>query len=319
MTTVALAVTDGMPLFELGIPCAIFGPGNPDAVAAGYELTVCAPPDARIGGWLRAEAVSGLDELSQADIVIVPACDSAMHHPPADLVAAVREAHDRGARVASICTGAFVLAAAGLLNGRRATTHWMYAQRLAQQYPDIEVDPGVLYIDDHDLLTAAGQAAGIDLCLHIVRTEHGAALANTLARRLVVAPHRAGGQAQFIETPMTQHDHEDPADDSNGLSSLLDWALDHLDQPLTIPQLARRAAMSRRHFSRRFIAVTGTSPHQWLIIQRVWRAQELLETTGDSIEHVAEAVGMGTATTLRRHFQRVVGVSPTTYRTTFAK
>src|ERR1044072_9020950 len=202
MTSVALAVTDGMPLFELAIPCTICGPGNPEAAAAGYELAVCASPGASIGGWLRSETPHTLEDLIKADTVIVPACDDAMDDPPSDLVEAVRAAHERGARVASICTGAFVLAAAGLLDGRRATTHWMYARRLAETYPEIEVDPGVLYIDDGEVLSAAGQAAGIDLCLHMVRGDHGMAMANTLARRLVVAPHRAGGQAQVITDPL---------------------------------------------------------------------------------------------------------------------
>ncbi|MEW2402528.1 helix-turn-helix domain-containing protein [Streptomyces sp. NPDC046862] len=319
MTAVALAVTDGMPLFELSIPCTIFGPGNPEAVAAGYELTVCAPPGTQVGGWLRAETAYGLEHLATADTVIIPACDDAMHRPPEDLVTAVGEAHERGARIASICTGAFVLAAAGLLDGRRATTHWMYATKLAEQYPHTEVDPGVLYIDDGDVLTAAGQAAGIDLCLHMVRVDHGAALANAMARRLVVAPHRAGGQAQFIAAPVSQAVPRGQGHDGNDLSGLLHWALERLGEPLTVTDLARQAHMSPRHFSRQFLAATGTSPLQWLLTQRIHHARELLETTDHSIEHIAEAVGMGTATTLRRHFHRAVGVSPTTYRRTFAK
>ncbi|MFF5718403.1 GlxA family transcriptional regulator [Streptomyces buecherae] len=319
MTSVALAVVDGMPLFELAIPCTIFGPGNPEAVGAGYELTVCAPPGAVIGGWLRAETSHRLDDLVKADTVIVPACDDAMDQPPADLVEAVRAAHERGARIASICTGAFVLAAAGLLTGRRATTHWMYAPRLAECYPDVEVDSDVLYIDDGDVLTAAGQAAGIDLCLHMVRTDHGAATANRLARRLVVAPHRAGGQAQFVATPLPGPDDGGPGTNGHDLAGLLERTLEHLDEPVTVAVLARRAGMSPRHFTRRFAAVTGTSPLQWLLTQRVRRAQELLEVTDDSVDRIAERVGIGTPTTLRRHFHRIVGVSPIAYRRAFTE
>ncbi|WP_215544618.1 helix-turn-helix domain-containing protein [Amycolatopsis sp. CA-230715] len=318
MATVALAVTDGMPLFELGIPCTIFGQGNPHAVNAGYELTICASEGARVGGWLRAEASHGLDALVDADTVVVPACDAAMDAPPADLVDAVRAAHDRGARVASICTGAFVLAAAGLLDGRRATTHWMYADRLARHYPRVDVDPGVLYIDDGDVLTAAGQAAGIDLCLHMVRADHGAAVANGLARRLVVSPHRSGGQAQFIAAPLAEAE-ERGADDRHDLSGLLDATLTRLGEPLTVADLAREANMSLRNFGRRFTAVTGTSPLRWLLTQRIRRAQELLETGDDSVEQIAVQVGMGTATTLRRHFNRMVGISPTAYRRAFTE
>lgn len=319
MTLVALAVTDGMPLFELSIPCTIFGPGNPEAAGAGYELVVCGAPGATVGGWLRSETPHTLDDLVKADTVIVPACDEAMERAPADLVDVVRAAHERGARVASICTGAFVLAAAGLLDGRRATTHWMYARRLADDYPQVDVDPGVLYIDEGDVLTSAGQAAGIDLCLHMVRSDLGATMANTLARRLVVAPHRAGGQAQFIASPLPDGQGSGTGGDQYGLPALLDQTRERLHEPVTVAELARRANMSLRHFSRRFIAVTGTSPLQWLLTQRIRRAQELLETTDSSIEQIAEQVGMGTATTLRRNFHRIVGVSPSAYRRTFSE
>ncbi|MFJ8719620.1 GlxA family transcriptional regulator [Streptomyces violaceus] len=319
MTRVALAVTDGMPLFELSIPCTIFGPGNPEAAGAGYELVVCGTPGANVGGWLRSETRHTLDDLVKADTVIVPACDEAMEQAPADLVEAVRAAHERGARVASICTGAFVLAAAGLLDGRRATTHWMYTRRLADDYPRVDVDPGVLYIDEGDVLTSAGQAAGIDLCLHMVRSDLGATMANTLARRLVVAPHRAGGQAQFIASPLPDGHGSGTGGDQYGLPTLLDQTRERLHEPLTVAELARRANMSLRHFSRRFIAVTGTSPLQWLLTQRIRRAQELLETTDSSVEQIAEQVGMGTATTLRRNFHRIVGVSPSAYRRTFSE
>ncbi len=310
MTSIAVAVAEGMSLFELAIPCAVFGSRRPDTVDTWYDLTVCATSGARVGGWLRSEAPHDLDGLTAAETVIVPAYDEAMEVVPTELVEAVQAAHHRGARIAAICTGAFVLAAAGLLDGRRATTHWMYARALTQRYPDVEVDPSVLYVDDGDVLTSAGQAAGIDLCLHMVRTDHGAAVANTLARKLVVPPHRAGGQAQFITTPL-------PASDDYSLSELLNWTLEHLHEPLTVTDLARQARMSPRNLARHFSAVTGTSPLQWLLNQRIRRAQELLETTDESIDRIAARVGVGTATTLRRHFNRTVGIPPTEYRRTF--
>jgi transcriptional regulator GlxA family with amidase domain len=242
--------------------------------------------------------------------VIVPALADVAADPPADLVRAVRAAHANGARVVSLCTGAFVLAAAGLLDGLRATTHWAHTDQLAARHPEVTVDPDVLYIDNGTVLTSAGKAAAMDLCLHLVRLDHGPAVANVVARRLVVPPHRAGGQAQYVTTPV-------PTQDGHPLSDLLPWAMRRLDQPLTVEDLAGRANMSSRHLARHFHAVTGTTPLQWLLTQRIRRAQELLESTDDGIDAIAAAAGMGTATTLRRHFQRTVGVPPDTYRRTF--
>ncbi|WP_028926583.1 GlxA family transcriptional regulator [Pseudonocardia acaciae] len=312
MTTVAVAVTEGIPLFELAAPCTIFGADRPDGAGSWYELVVCAPAGVGVGvgGWLRAETPHGLDELARADTVIVPACHDVVDDPPAELVDAVRTAHRAGARVASICTGAFVLAAAGLLDGRRATTHWMHTARLAARYPAVEVDPGVLYVDEGGVLTSAGKAAGIDLCLHMVRTDHGAVVANAVARLLVVAPHRPGGQAQFIAAPV-------PPREGHPLAGVLAWALAHLDRPLTVADLARRAHMSPRNLGRQFASATGTSPLHWLHTQRIHRAQELLENTDDPVDLIADRVGLGTATTLRRHFHRTLGVPPDTYRRSF--
>jgi AraC family transcriptional activator FtrA len=296
--------------FEVAAPCEVFGLARADWVDPWYDFTVCAPTNVRFGGWFRTDTSHGLDELAAADIVIVPACHHIDIDPPADLVEAVRAAHDAGARVASICTGAFVLAAAGLLDGRRATTHWMHAAHLAQRYPNVLVEPDVLYIDEGDILTSAGTAAGIDLCLHIVRTDYGTAVANDLARRLVTPPHRPGGQAQFIARPV-------PDTDESGLAELLAWAIDRLAQPLTVADLAHQTNMSPRNLGRHFTAATGTTPLQWLLTQRINRAQELLETTDHSVEHIAERTGMGTATSLRRHFHRAIGVPPDAYRRTF--
>ncbi|HEY2204791.1 MAG TPA: helix-turn-helix domain-containing protein [Pseudonocardia sp.] len=310
MTTVAVAVTDGIPLFELSVPCAVFGLARPEGVGSWYDLLLCGPRGARVQGGLVADSPHGLDELVAADTVVVPACHDVHRPPPAGLVDAVREAHRRGARIASICTGAFTLAEAGLLDGRRATTHWLHATELARRYPAVEVDPAVLYLDGGDVLTSAGKAAGLDLCVHMVRTDHGGAVANDVARRLVVAPHRTGGQAQFIAAPV-------PDDDAHSLTDVLAWALAHLERPLTVADLARRAGLSPRHLGRRFGAATGSTPLQWLLTQRVARARELLERTDDGIDHIAAQVGMGTAATLRRHFHRAVGLAPDAYRRTF--
>jgi transcriptional regulator GlxA family with amidase domain len=264
---------------------------------------------AKVSVWLRAGIRYGLAALAHADTVIVPSCRDFAAPPPA-LVDAVRAAHAAGARVASLCTGAFVLAEAGLLDGRRATTQWAHTALLHDRYPAVSVDPDVLYIDNGDVLTSAGKAAGLDLCLHLVRTDHGTAMANALARSLVVPPHRAGGQAQFIPAAVGYGpDHV--------LAGLLPWALERIGQPSTVRELAGRAGMSSRNLARHFHAVTGVSPLRWLLTQRVRRAQELLETSALSIEQIASRTGMGTATTLRRHFSQQLGVPPETYRRTF--
>ncbi|MFG2869100.1 helix-turn-helix domain-containing protein [Streptomyces sp. NPDC048338] len=304
MGKVALAVTDGMLHFELSVASEVFG-------GAPYDLTVCGPGPVRVGRF-RLEPDAGLDGLGGAGTVIVPGWADVDVDPPVELVDAVRAAHEAGARVASLCTGAFVLAAAGLLDGRRATTHWAHTDVLAARHPLVEVDPDVLYVDNGTVLTSAGKAAAMDLCLHLVRLDHGSAFANTVARRLVVPPHRAGGQAQFVTAPV-------PARDDHPLADLLPWVIERLDQPLTVEDLARRANMSSRHLGRHFRSVTGTTPLQWLLNQRIRRAQELLESTGDSVDAVAEATGMGTATTLRRHFNRTLGVPPDAYRRTFRR
>ncbi|MFD9724588.1 helix-turn-helix domain-containing protein [Streptomyces sp. NPDC059072] len=309
MNSVALAVTDGMLHFELSLACEVFGSDLTHLVDPWYDFALCGPGPVRVGRFTM-EPDSGLDALASADLVIVPGWADIDAAPPADLVDAVRAAHEAGARVASLCTGAFVLAAAGLLDGLRATTHWAHTRALADRHPRVEVDPDVLYVDNGSVLTSAGKAAAMDLCLHLVRLDHGSAVANTIARRLVVPPHRAGGQAQFVSAPV-------PARDDHPLAPLFPWAIERLDRALSVEDLARRANMSSRHLSRHFRAVTGTTPLQWLLTQRIRRAQELLETTGDGIDAIAEATGMGTAASLRRHFNRTVGVPPDTYRRTF--
>ncbi|MFI0811941.1 helix-turn-helix domain-containing protein [Streptomyces echinatus] len=312
MATVALAVTDGMLHFELALACEVFGAdvaGTDGADGSWYRLWICGPGAVRAGRF-RLEPDHGFDRLPRADTVIVPGWADVDEDPPAELVEAVRAAHEAGARVASLCTGAFVLAAAGLLDGRRATTHWAHTGELARRHPRVTVDPDVLYVDEGSVLTSAGKAAAMDLCLHLVRLDHGSSVANTLARRLVVPPHRDGGQAQFVTTPV-------PAPGNHPLAELLPWVMRRLDRPLTVEDLARRAGMSSRHLGRHFRSVTGTTALQWLLAQRIRRAQELLEATDDTVDTIAAATGMGTATTLRRHFNRTVGVPPDAYRRTF--
>ncbi|HET6315045.1 MAG TPA: helix-turn-helix domain-containing protein [Chloroflexota bacterium] len=305
-----------MGLFELAIPCEVFGQQRENFVEPWYEFRVCAaePGLTRVGANFVAGTVHSFEDLDWADTVIVPAYPfpTIFDQPRAVLVEAVRTAHQRGARVASLCTGAFVLAAAGLLDGRRATTHWMYAGLLAQRYPRVKVDPAVLYVDEGDVLTSAGLAAGLDLCLHLVRLDHGPEVANLLARRLVIPPHRPGGQAQYVEMPLPRHE-----DDS--LAPLLHWALEHLDQPLTIQQLAARQSVTPRTLIRRFRAATGLAPLQRLLAQRVQRARELLESADDPPARIAESCGLGTEANLRHHFARLVGLSPTEYRREFRR
>jgi AraC family transcriptional regulator, transcriptional activator FtrA len=311
--SVALAVTEDVPIFEAAIPCEVFGRARPDLADPWYyDFRVCAaePGRTRTGAGFVASTVHSLDELAQAHTVIVPACANVHDTQPPDLVEAVRAAHQAGARVVSLCSGAFVLAAAGLLDGRRATVHWMYADLLTERFPKVAVDPDVLYVDDGDVLTSAGTAAGLDLCLHLVRLDLGADIANMLARRLVLPPHRAGGQAQYVETPLARHDDE-------SLAPLLHWAVEHLDQPLTIAELARHQHVTPRTLIRRFHAATGTSPIRWLLVQRVQRARCLLESTSEPLSRIAERSGLGTEANLRHHFTRVVGVAPAQYRRTF--
>lgn len=309
MPSVAVAVTDGTPLFELAGACEVFGVDR-GLADPWYEFAICGEDGADVGGWLTAGIRYGLDALADADTVIVPSCRDVDEPPSPALVDALRTAHRAGARIASLCTGAFALAEAGLLDGRRATTHWAHAALLHDRYPAVRVDPDVLYVDEGDVLTSAGKAAGMDLSLHLVRIDHGTAVANALARTLVVPPHRPGGQAQFIPAAVAHgRDHV--------LADLLPWALERIDSPLTVTDLARAAGMSSRNLARHFHAVIGVSPLRWLLSERVRRAQELLETSDLSVEQVATRTGMGTATTLRRHFSDQLGVPPDTYRRTF--
>jgi transcriptional regulator GlxA family with amidase domain len=310
---IALVVTEGLPVLELAAPCEIFGLDRSDLANPWYELRICSVdrvPVRSIAG-VRVDAGYGMRDVATADTVLVAACAPPISMtPPQAILEALREAKRNGARIASISTGAYLLAAAGLLDGRRVTTHWMEADDFARRWPGVTVDPGVLYIDDGEILTSAGTAAAIDLCLHLVRLDHGAGVANEVGRRMVVPPCREGDQSQHRRSMAKPPRNLE-------LGSMLDWALRHLDQPLTVDDLARHAQLSSRSLTRKFLEVLGTTPLQWLIQQRVRLAQELLETSDAPIEWIAKRSGFGTTTNFRNHFHRATGVSPQAYRHTF--
>jgi AraC family transcriptional activator FtrA len=308
---VAVLAYEGMSAFELGIVTEVFGVQWPDAPR--YLLTICAEGDSGVNvvGGATLQTPHTLKTLAAAGTVIVPSVSDVHADATPDLVAALRKARHNGARIVSICTGAFALASAGLLDGRRATTHWLYTDLLRHRFPDVEVDPNPLYIDDGGIFTSAGSAAGIDLCLHLVRQDHGAAIANAMARRLVVAPHRDGGQAQYIEAPINADPHDDR------IAASMTWALNNLNQPITVDMLARRANVSTRTYLRHFTRATGTSPNRWLISQRVQASLPLLEETDIPVERIATTVGFATAVTYRHHFHRAMRTSPSAYRRSF--
>ncbi|MGO1052878.1 helix-turn-helix domain-containing protein [Crossiella sp. CA198] len=308
---VVVPLLGGVGLFELAVPCEVFGCDRVDLTPRWYQLTLCQadPGPRRTPDGLRLEAPEGLVALEAADLVVVPAGISS--RPPESLLHALRRAHRRGARLAAVCSGVFVLAAAGLLEGRTVTTHWMYAERLRRDYPGIRVAESALYTDDGDILTSGGTAAGIDLCLHIVRKDFGTAIAAEVGRRMVIAPHREGDQTQYIPPPAA------PAGQADSLGSVLDWALHRLHEPLTLRQFAERAAMSTRTFGRHFSRQVGLTPLRWLNQQRLTAARELLETTDLTVDRIAERTGFATGQLLRQHFRRALRTTPSAYRRTF--
>lgn len=311
---VVALVYDGLCSFEFGCVAEVFGLPRPEFGPDWYRFAACAVdagPMRALGG-LCVTVDGGLALLARADTIVIPGWKGIDAVPPPRLIRALRAAHARGARLVSICSGVFVLAATGLLDGRCATTHWRYAERLAARYPQIVINPNVLYIDQGQILTSAGSAAGLDLCLHLVRRDFGPQIANQVARRLVISPHRDGGQVQFIERPIFRNEAD------NRLPSLLDRLLKQLDQQITVSEMAALVAMSERSFLRRFHQTTGTSPADWLANARVDRAKELLESTTLSVEAVAAQSGFGSAITLRHHFRRKIGLSPLAYRQRFA-
>jgi AraC family transcriptional activator FtrA len=310
---VALVVPPGVAPLDLTIPGQIFGDARPAAEGGRYALRLCAerPGLVPMAGGIPVGVPLALDALVGAHTVVVPGvADPHVDRPSPALLDALRAAHAAGARLVSICTGAFALAEAGLLDGRPATTHWAHAARFAERFPRVRLDPRPLYIDDGDILTSAGVTAGLDLCLHVVRRDHGAALANRVARRLVAPAHRAGGQAQYAEAPVE-------ASTSGALWATRAWVLERLAEPLTVEAMARHANTSVRHFARRFRAETGTTPLRWLTLQRVLLARRLLETTDLSVQQIAARAGFGSPLSLRQHFERETMVTPVAYRRTF--
>ncbi|OAS20198.1 transcriptional regulator [Methylobacterium platani] len=312
---VAVLAYDGLCTFEFGVAAEVFGLPRPEAGPGWYRYAVCAaePGPLRAAGGLTVAVEGGLDILDEADLVVVPgwrAIDAAV---PPDLVRALTQAHARGARLMSLCSGLAVLAATGLLDGRKATTHWRYAQDIAARHPAIALDPGVLYVDEGRILTAAGSATGIDLCLHVMRGDFGPDLANAVARRLVVPPHREGGQAQFIEAPVLRT-HE-----AARLGPVIDAMRAGLAEDQPLAAMADRAGMSLRTFQRRFTAATGLPPGEWIIAERLRLAREMLERPGAvSLAEIAEASGFRSPAGLRHHFRARLGTSPAAYRRSFA-
>jgi transcriptional regulator GlxA family with amidase domain len=310
---IAVLCLEPVVAFDLSVPSEVFSLAWTEGRPL-YELQACAARPGSVAtttGYAIA-GVAGLEAVAKADTVLVPGYHDVFEPPPEPVLGALRDAAGRSARVTSICTGAFALAHAGLLDGRRATTHWFAAGELARRFPEVEVEQNALYVEDGRVLTSAGLSAGIDLCLHIVRSDHGERIGSRVARTMVAAPHRDGGQAQFIERALPE------ANEGDSLGPVRRWALDHLDEPLDVAALARRGAVSPRTFARRFVAETGTTPLKWLNAQRVLEARRLLEHTELDVEQVAARSGFGSAPSLREHFRRATATTPTAYRRAFA-
>ncbi|WP_067800682.1 helix-turn-helix domain-containing protein [Nocardia beijingensis] len=313
LSKVAVVLSERMAMFEFGVICEVFGLDRTADGLPAFDFRVCgAEPGVPLRSTSPGITVTpeyGLEELAAADLVAIPAAAADQGFDPR-VVSAVREAAAAGATVLTVCSGVFLAGAAGLLDGRKCTTHWRHVEQLAAEYPEATVDPDVLFVDEGDLITSAGTAAGIDACLHLVRRELGSGVANAIARRMVVPPQRDGGQRQFIERPVA-------ACTSDSLIPTLEWMSEHLDLPYTVEDLATRANMSTRTFARRFAAETGTTPVKWLTNQRVLLAKQLLEETDLGLEQIAARSGFGSGALLRHHFQRLVGIAPTEYRRRF--
>jgi AraC family transcriptional activator FtrA len=309
----------GLAAFELGIAAEVFALPRPELGPSwSYDFAVCAERPGRVPvlGGFALEVAHGLEALAEADTMIVPGAEDPARDPSPAVVGALRAAHARGARLVSFCSGAFVLAATGVLDGLTAATHWRYAELLARRFPAVTVTADVLYVDHGRVLTSAGTAAGIDLCLHVVRRDHGAAVANRVARRMVVPPHREGGQAQFVEAPVPAP--AAPAAGPDPVAAAMAFALARLAEPLAVADLARAAHVSERTLTRRFEAATGTSPARWLLGRRIAAALPLLEASDHPVEHVGALVGLPSPAGFRRHFARVMGVPPSAWRRAFA-
>jgi AraC family transcriptional activator FtrA len=304
---------DQLCTFEFGVAVEVFGLPRPELGVDWYNFQVCSaePGPLRATGGVSFTADGDLTDLSAADTVIIPGWRDPDEVPPESLLAGINEAAERGTRLVSICSGVFVLAAAGVLDGRQATTHWRYLDRLTSQYPTIDVQPNVLYVGEDNVFTSAGSSAGIDLCIHLVRIDYGSDIAAQVARRLVVPPHRDGDQAQYAPHPV-QLSHAGPS-----LAQVMEWAVERLNEDIRVSDMARAALMAPRTFARRFRDETGTTPHRWLTLQRLHRSQELLETTSESMEWIAQATGFRTAETLRHHFRQQYRTNPSAYRQRF--
>jgi transcriptional regulator GlxA family with amidase domain len=315
LSNVAVVVVNDFHPFEFGVICEVFGIDRTEEGLPAYDFAVVGaePGPLRSYNDFTLQPRHGLERLAEADLIALPAVSDrrvGKHQYPEPLLQELRDAVDRGARVLSVCSGAFILGAAGLLDGRRCTTHWRFADELARRFPQAKVDPDVLYVDDDPVISSAGTAAGIDACLYLVRKEQGSRVANGIARRMVVPPHRDGGQAQYVAQPV--------APSYNGaLHDLLDWLRANLAEPFTVRQLATRAHMSERTFARRFVQDTGTTPQRWLTGQRILLAQQLLEETDETVDAIADRAGFGNGTAMRHHFRTWRGTTPNAYRRLF--
>lgn len=313
---VGLIALPPVSIFEFGVAVEVFGIDRSDDGIEPFDFRVCAvepgvPLPVKDAGPLTVTPQHGLDELRGSDLVIVaPTVVRADEDYPPEVLAALRDAYADGATLLSLCSASFVLGAAGLLDGRRSTTHWIHTDAMRRRFPATEVDPSALFIEDDRVITSAGTAAGIDACLHLVRKHLGTAVATTIARRMVVPPQRDGGQQQFVDLPVAECA-------SDSLAPLLDWLVQNLDKDHSVASLATRATMSERNFARRFVAATGTTPHKWLTSQRVLAARGLLEESDYSVEQIAGRVGFNSAVVLRDHFRRAIGLSPSDYRRRF--
>jgi transcriptional regulator GlxA family with amidase domain len=305
---------DGLVAFDLAIPAQTFAAASRPEGGSLYEFSTCSPggEELRTTTGFAVRPQGALAALEGADTVVVPAYFDVFSPPPDEAIEALAAAAARGARVLSVCTGAFALAHAGLLDGRRATTHWAFAEELARRFPAVDVDPAALYVDEGDVMTSAGLSAGIDLCLHVIREDWGAAVGERVARHMVAAPHREGGQAQFIERPGPA-----PEEEVGSLEPTRRWAVERLAEPLDVAAMAHHAGVSPRTFARRFREETRTTPLQWLLGQRVLEARRLLEETDLPIDAIAWRAGFGTAASLRDHFRRATSTTPTAYRRSF--
>jgi AraC family transcriptional activator FtrA len=310
--SVAVLATEGMPAFEMAVACEVFGTDRSDRGIPCWDFALCQPPTGpvTVNSGFTLTSRYGWERAAVADLVVVPSWSVRAAPLPDELHRVLHAAVDRGAWLMGFCSGAFALAHAGLLDGQRATTHWNYAEHFRRLFPEVLLDPDVLYVAEGPVMTSAGTSAAIDLSLQVLRAIDGPEVANAVARRMVVPPHRDGGQAQYVERPL-------PDDDEHDLTDLLAWMAEHLEEDLSVSRLARRAHMSERTFARRFRAETGATPHSWLTWQRVLHAQRLLENTELEVERIAERSGFGTAATLRHHFVARVGTSPQRYRRTF--